>query len=51
MDCNFPICCRDNGPSQNKPKPGDRLAGYWGDFKCDIPIRTLETMFDFIANN
>lgn len=49
--CNFPICCRDNGPTQNKPKPGDSLSGYWGDYTCDIPLYTLENMFDFIAKN
>ena len=49
--CNFPICCRDNGPTQDKPKPGDKLAGKWGDYTCDIPVYTLSNMFEFIADN
>lgn len=51
VDCGFPICCRDNGPNQKKPIPGDKLAGYWGDYACDLPVHTLETMFDFISKN
>lgn len=49
-ECNFPICCRDNGPAQII-KEGSRLAGKWGDYKCDIPHRTLKHMFDYIADN
>ena len=49
-ECNFPICCRDNGPAQ-KIKEGARLAGKWGDFECDIPHKTLKNMFDYIADN
>ena len=30
-------------------KPG---AGYWGDYRnCDVPVWTVESMFDYIANN
>ena len=32
-DCGLPVCCRDwNGKGS---------AGYWGDYSCDIPVRTL----------
>ena len=46
--CNFPICCRDNGPGQVALE-GSEGAGKWGDYSCDIPIITLQKMFDFIA--
>ena len=49
-ECNFPICCRDNGPELLEVE-GASKAGKWGDYKCDIPTRTLKNMFDFIANN
>jgi len=49
-ECNFPICCRDNGPEQLF-KEGARLGGHWGDYNCDIPFRTLKAMFDFIGEN
>lgn len=48
--CNFPICCRDNGPD-NKAEPGSEGAGYWGDYQCDMPHRTLKKMFEWIADN
>ena len=56
-ECNYPICCRDNGPSgNNNPFDGYKYAdakpaGKWGDFKCDIPHMTMKNMFDFIAEN
>lgn len=48
--CNFPICCRDNGPNQVSLDPS-KTAGKWGDYNCDIPYATLENMFEFIAKN
>lgn len=52
-ECNFPICCRDNGPGlvEALDSPTVGKAGRWGDYKCDIPTVTLASMFDFIANN
>lgn len=35
-ECNFPICCRDNGPELLEVENADG-AGKWGDYKCDIP--------------
>lgn len=49
-ECNFPICCRDNGPELLEVE-GASKAGKWGDYKCDIPTLTLKNMFEFIANN
>ena len=46
--CNFPVCCRDNGPemlSTEKATP----AGKWGDVECDLPRPTLKVMFDYIG--
>lgn len=50
VDCNFPICCRDNGPEMVAAK-NSKPAGYWGDYGCDIPERTIQNMFKFIAAN
>ena len=47
--CNFPICCRDNGPEQQNLE-GSRVAGKWGDYNCDIPLITLQKMFEKIAS-
>lgn len=45
--CEFPICCRAWPAS--KAQSGS--AGYWGDYLCDLPSRTLKTMFEFINKN
>jgi sphingomyelin phosphodiesterase len=52
-ECNFPICCRDNGPElvEYLGSPTAGKAGKWGDYKCDIPVRTLESMFEYIGDN
>lgn len=52
--CDFPICCRDNGPPSKKwllANSATRPAGKWGDYDCDIPYGTMKSMFDFIGNN
>ena len=49
-ECNFPICCRDNGP-ETYPMNGDKVAGKWGDYECDIPHKTMKNMFEWVANN
>jgi len=29
-----------------------KLAGYWGDYRnCDVPLWTVENMFDHISKN
>jgi len=53
-ECDFPICCRDNGVSdavQYFKNPSARPAGRWGDYSCDIPFKTMKSMFDFIGKN
>ena len=34
--CDFPICCRINGPGSS-PAKDSPLAQKWGDFACDMP--------------
>uniref|UniRef100_A0A8C4N9Q5 Sphingomyelin phosphodiesterase 1 n=1 Tax=Eptatretus burgeri TaxID=7764 RepID=A0A8C4N9Q5_EPTBU len=48
-ECGEPLCCRkDDG----LPTPGAVGAGYWGDHrKCDVPMRTIESMLQHIATN
>lgn len=41
-DCVDPLCCRRGSGLPPPSKPG---AGYWGEYsKCDLPLRTLESM-------
>jgi len=43
--CGKTTCCRaDSGP----PRHPSEAAGKWGDYLCDIPERTMDSMFDFI---
>jgi sphingomyelin phosphodiesterase len=44
-DCGKPLCCRsDSGPAKDK----DDAAGKWGDFLCDPPVRTIQTLLDYV---
>lgn len=46
-DCGTPMCCRpDSGYQQDASK----LARKWGEFKCDLPVYTLETMLAYIRD-
>jgi len=46
-DCGNPLCCRsDSGMG----KDAATRAGKWGDYKCDIPARTLESMLGYIKD-
>lgn len=49
-DCLDPLCCRNiSTPRPHSSAPG---AGYWGDYRnCDVPVWTVESMFNHIANN
>lgn len=51
-ECNFPICCRSNGPELIETD-GSKAAGKWGEanYDCDVPWITMKSMFDFIAAN
>ena len=50
-DCSYIICCRND--SSHKFNREDMLeAGYWGSFGeygCDIPLRTFDSMVNFVA--
>jgi sphingomyelin phosphodiesterase len=51
-DCDQPLCCRAVSSSKNKTYDPSRLAGFWGDYRnCDVPIWTVENMFEHIAEN
>ena len=30
---------------------GNKIAGRWGDYECDIPHMTMRNMFEWVANN
>jgi sphingomyelin phosphodiesterase len=45
-DCGEPLCCRPPNPKGN----GQTAAGYWGDYKCDVPYQTLENLMQHLAS-
>lgn len=48
IDCGEPLCCRAGvGPTPVKPEDA---AGIWGDYNCDLPPKTLESMFHFVRD-
>lgn len=47
-DCTKVLCCRSDSGLPTDPS---KAAGKWGDYNCDIPIWTLETMFDYIRED
>ena len=45
--CAMPVCCRsDSGPAKDE----NDKAGIWGEYKCDMPERTLSNMLAFIRD-
>lgn len=45
--CGAPLCCRsDSGPA----KSNDTRAGKWGDYNCDIPVRTMNSLLSMIKD-
>jgi len=47
-DCGKPLCCRsDSGINKN----ADKNAKKWGDYNCDLPVHTLENLFDFVNSD
>lgn len=40
-ECAQPLCCR---LVDGKPESGQRAAGYWGDYKCDVPFSLLNSL-------
>lgn len=50
-DCDQVLCCRNASTSMNKTVSKERLAGKWGDYRfCDLPLWTVESMFEHIVN-
>lgn len=46
-DCgNFLCCTNTSGPANTE----DSAPGYWGDYKCDFPVWSLQHMFEHIKN-
>lgn len=50
-ECTYFLCCRDNGPITLAEPKNAKMPGRWGSFRCDVPFDTLQSVFDFIANN
>lgn len=53
-DCGQPLCCRNSSTPKSNAEhiKNDQYAGYWGDYRnCDVPIWTVESMFENIAKN
>lgn len=49
VNCDAYLCCR--AATGYPSKEGDKAAGYWGDYECDMPIHTFANMLDFIASD
>lgn len=45
--CEYNICCRD-WPKSDKQSGS---AGRWGDYGCDVPVRTMRAILEYIHNN
>jgi sphingomyelin phosphodiesterase len=43
-DCGEPLCCRPPNAQGNS----STAAGYWGDYKCDLPYRTLLNLMEHL---
>jgi hypothetical protein len=46
--CNVPICCNKENGFTSDPA---RRAGYWGDIRCDIPVRVYQSMLNYIKTD
>lgn len=47
-DCGRPLCCRSDSGINSDP---NKNAKKWGDYNCDIPLRTLENLLDYIDSD
>ena len=45
IKCSEPLCCRDSHLE------GNESAGKWGSYPCDIPLQTVDSVLNDIANN
>ncbi len=53
-NCDQPLCCRNSSTikHRNQSHAQESLSGYWGDYRnCDVPLWTVESMFNHIAKN
>jgi sphingomyelin phosphodiesterase len=52
-DCDQPLCCRNISTTKRLDSlTGESFAGFWGDYRsCDIPLWTVEDMFDHISKH
>jgi len=51
-ECGQPLCCRNSSTVGKKTTSTNQTAGFWGDYRhCDIPLWTVESMFDHISRN
>lgn len=46
-NCGNILCCRTDSGRARRPEDA---AGRWGDYECDLPEETADSMFDFIRN-
>jgi hypothetical protein len=50
--CGQPLCCRNSSTQAGVELNENNTAGYWGDYRnCDVPLWTVENMFDYISKN
>ena len=45
--CTDSTCCREDSGT---PKDASQKAGRWGDFKCDLPPATMQSMLNYIKS-
>ena len=53
-ECAQPLCCRNISTLRNDVIEFEEsiYAGFWGDYRsCDIPLWTVENMFEHISKN
>lgn len=48
-NCGEYLCCRAS--SGYPTKEGDQAAGEWGSSKCDLPVKTFQSMLDYVTAN
>jgi sphingomyelin phosphodiesterase len=47
-ECGKPLCCRSDSGMTTDPT---KMAGKWGDYRCDLNKRTFDTMMSFIKDD
>jgi len=46
-DCGKPLCCRSDSGKTDDPS---KMAGKWGDYKCDLNKPTFDTLLAYIKD-